>query len=295
MGRFCGLILRNPKLVCCLLQDAESPLALPRGYPLAGWGLGYHQGARVFLQKEPVVNPEAGIDLRAMCRGIESSDLVCHVHRPPEGRWTYENAQPFGHQGWVCAHHGHVPGHDELRAMRLAMLEEVAPFLRRNILGCSDTEILFHLFLTELHQRHLLPSVRIPPARAAEALMGMVARVEALVERHCGPERLGELNLTLLVSNGEVMVASALGIPLHWRQVERIETCQLCSRRPTEPGRPPKELGHQDLSATWVVSGLGMDGEQVAERWNPVPARSVLWATRSGQLEIMPLGEHIRG
>ncbi|MBM4320502.1 MAG: hypothetical protein FJ125_11215 [Deltaproteobacteria bacterium] len=289
MGRFCGLIHRNPKLLCCLLEEAESPFFLPEGYPLAGWGLGYHQGSRVFLQKEPVVRPGAGVDFLAMCRGIESSDLICHVHRPPEGRWTYENAQPFGHQGWVAAHHGHVPGHDEIRAMRMAMLEEVAPFLRRNIQGCTDTELVFHLFLGELHHRRLLPGVRIDPADAARAMVEVVARLEAMVVRHAPPGSLADLHLTLLVSNGEVMVASALGIPLYWRQVDRIVICSRCSRPRTEPGRPSQEMGHAELAATWIISGLGMDGETVDERWQAVPDRSVIWATRAGKVEFLPL------
>jgi len=290
MGRFVGLIHRHPRLLNCLLAEGGDAFQRPADYPLAGWGLGYHQGARVLLQKERV-DPGGRVDFPSLARTLQTSDLICHVHRPPEGHWTYENAQPFGHQGWVCAHHGRVPGHEEVRELRTMMLDGVAPFLRRNVQGCSDTEVLFHLYLTELHRHHQLPGVRVDPAGAAEAMRALIARVEGMVARCVGQAQLAELQLTLVVSSGDVLVAAAVGVPLHWRLRPTIPRCRGCSEE-TDPRerRPPRLERHEDLTATWVVSGLTLDGAAPDPSWTLVPDRTVLWANRSGEVRMTPLG-----
>ena len=285
MGRFSGLIHSRARLLPCLLEEARGTFLLPREYPLAGWGFGYHQGSRIFLQKEPVIGRDS-VDFLMLARQVEANDLVINVHRPPEGRWSYQNAQPFGYQHWIFAHHGKVPGFRDDPTLHTILIEQVAPFLRRNIQGSSDTELLFHLYLSELHNRGMLAPFRVPALGAAEAMAAVLRRVSEMLAPLLPKDALDELHLSFVASNGDILVAAAYGIPLHWRQVVTIPSCEECSVAGELPGhpRPAEDLG--PVQAAWVASGLGLDHEGMDERWNVVADRSVLWADRAGQAEV---------
>lgn len=288
MGRFFGLIHRHSQHLPCLLREAGDTLLLPEGYELAGWGLGYHASNRVFLQKEPVVG-KAETDVMGIARQARATDLLCHVHRPLDRGWTPEDAQPFACQGWVLAHLGRVHGFRTDRALRMALQEHILPFLRRNIRGRSDSELLLHLLLSRLHERVRLPAAGVEGEVVARVMVAFVGEVERLQAEHGPPDEPPQLTLGL--TNGEILVTSAVGQPLYWRHVDRLEACPVCSVPPDDPSRPPHQLDHEDLGATWFASGLGLDGEAPDERWYPVPDRTVVWADRSGGLYGLPIDD----
>ena len=85
---------------------------------------------------------------RARTSGIVSSETVlAHVRRATTGENSVMNCHPFQHGRWVFAHNGEVP---EFGRVKAALTDEIARRLRRFVLGETDSEILFFMFLSEL-------------------------------------------------------------------------------------------------------------------------------------------------
>ena len=108
-----------------------------------------------------------------------------------------ENTHPFRFRSWLFAHHGTLPGFgpeagstDPARpsaaqeALTEVLVAELPDFLRRNLRGQTDSEILFHLFLTRLHETaHLdLAEVRLSDAQAA--MRRTLAKLEQTLRSH---------------------------------------------------------------------------------------------------------------
>jgi hypothetical protein len=88
----------------------------------------------------------------------------------------------------------------------------VAPRLRRYILGDTDSEVLFFLFLTHLSQHGPL-SGRIGVEEATMALQSTLDHVRGVCD--ADPDKEASL-LTAIVTDGTTMVAAEGGKELFW-------------------------------------------------------------------------------
>ena len=71
------------------------------------------------------------------------------VRKATQGQNNVLNCHPFQYGRWVFAHNGDIP---EFPRLRPSLLEEVTPRLRRFILGDTDSETLFFIYLTQLER-----------------------------------------------------------------------------------------------------------------------------------------------
>jgi glutamine amidotransferase len=178
-----------------------------------GWGVAY------YIDGAPhVTRSAAGALDDALFRrvsGIVSSEtVVAHVRKATQGNLTVLNSHPFQYGRWVMAHNGDIP---RFPAVREQLETAIAPRLRRFILGDTDSERVFFLFLTELAKYGELGG-RLGIEEVERALRDAVTLVRDIADD--GDEGKRSL-LTLLVTNGQVMAAHQGGKELYYSTWKR--------------------------------------------------------------------------
>jgi glutamine amidotransferase len=110
-----------------------------------GFGLGWYgagDGPGVYHSVAPAWGDA---NLRELACHIESPLFLAHVRAAIGSPVQETNCHPFRHGRWLFVHNGFIDG---FREARRDLVLAVAPELFPDILGSTDTEVLFHLALT---------------------------------------------------------------------------------------------------------------------------------------------------
>ncbi len=191
------------------LRGADNALAVQsRAHP-DGWGVAYYVAGSPHLIKS--AGAALGDQLFQQVSGIVTSQTVlAHIRKATQGQLSPLNSHPFQYGRWVMAHNGDVP---DFEALRPALLARIAPLLRRFLLGSTDSEVIFHLFLSQLATEAELHRLGTPLEAVVRALRRTVRAVRELAEGRPG---LDPALLTLIVTDGELMVGYQGGKELHF-------------------------------------------------------------------------------
>ncbi len=257
MCRLFGFRSVIPSQVHRSLLAAENALGVQSNAHPDGWGVAFYVDGAPHVTRSPLA--ALGDQLFHRLSGVVSSQTVlAHVRRATHGPKTVFNCHPFQHGRWVFAHNGDVARFGEIRE---ALLAEVAPRLRRFILGETDSEVVFFLFLSLLTELHKSCDGS-PLDQALDALQKTVLRVRAIADGDGGPPS----SLTLLATDGEVLVATHGGKELF---VSTFKT--RCSDRDSCANLAPScEAPSVDGKVNhFVLSSEPLHGENV---WFPLAA-----------------------
>ncbi len=124
------------------LLAAENALGVQSSGHPDGWGVAFYVDGAPHLTRSPTT--AFGDKMFHRLSGVVSSQTVlAHVRKATQGGHNVFNCHPFQHGRWVFAHNGDIPNFEERRT---SLLAEVAPGLRRFILGETDSEVLFTCF-----------------------------------------------------------------------------------------------------------------------------------------------------
>ncbi|MCU0396336.1 MAG: class II glutamine amidotransferase [Chitinophagaceae bacterium] len=159
-----------------------------------GFGLGWydkHPMPGLFRSIRPAWNDLNLLDLTAH---IESSLFMAHVRATSLATIQETNCHPFRYQRWLFVHNGQIA---EFGKLRQSFMGLVSPAYFENILGSTDSELMFHLALTYGLEQD------VPGAIAK-----MVRTVEATAREH-GIEHA--IWMTLGISDGESLWAFRYG------------------------------------------------------------------------------------
>lgn len=225
MCRLFGFRSVIPSQVHRSLVQADNALcSLSPEHP-DGWGVAHYVDGAPHLTRS--TSTAIHDHLFHRLSGVVSSDTVlAHVRKATRGGVSVLNTHPFQHGRWVFAHNGDVP---ELARARDALLARVAPRLRRYILGDTDSELVFFLFLTELLETGPLAAPRAIDD-AMRAMAAAVATVRAIADDGSAAPSM----LTLIATDGITMVAQRSGRELYWSTHKR-----RCADRDTCPSLAP--------------------------------------------------------
>src|SRR5687767_5178326 len=129
------------------LMEAENALGTQSNSHPDGWGVAYYVDGCPQVTRSPA--HALGDQLFHRLSGVVASQTVlAHVRKATQGDKTVLNCHPFQYGRWVFAHNGDIP---EFGAKhRDALVAEVSPRLRRFVLGETDSEVVFFMFLTRL-------------------------------------------------------------------------------------------------------------------------------------------------
>jgi len=238
----------HPETIDRLLLDSPRCLSLLSHEHKHGWGLAHYVDGQSLVERGTLPAYEDPEFERAG-RILEGQCLLAHVRKASVGVVRVENCHPFRHGRWTFTHNGTVRGYDDVREELQAL---IAPEFRKVIVGSTDTERCFGIFLTRLRA---LGALELPPV---EVVASALAQTVSLV-RELSPDLTG--GLTFLAADG----ASLVGI----RSGER----ELCfsfeeGRRlliASEPLAP--EIGWALLNDGDVV---GTDASLELRRWKRV-------------------------
>jgi glutamine amidotransferase len=156
-----------------------------------GFGVGWyssHLGTPgMFKDVRPAWNDENFIDLT---RHVRSHLFMAHVRAATGTAIQRSNCHPFRYGKWMFQHNGLIP---QFHQIRRDLVLRVAPELFNAISGTTDSELLFHLALTE--------GLDQDPRHALSRTVGIVQ--EMLSERQIE----GELHFSAALSDGESLFA----------------------------------------------------------------------------------------
>jgi glutamine amidotransferase len=257
---FACMISRADLLGDALLEEREAlDASLPRAAD--GWGAGFYQAGEALHRKLP--QPiEGEIAWATVLEGLRSHLALAHVREATVGDRRADNTQPFRMRQWLFAHVGEIAGY---AALREALVASLPDFLRRNIRGQTDSELLFHVVLSFLHDSGDLDGVDVSDSAVVSALRSSVA----LVDRHSREVGATPGSLTLALTNGRQLYALRRGSPLCIGERDRL------ARRGSEPER--RATSEQPTRYVIVAS---YRGGKVPMMYREVPEATVVCVDR---------------
>lgn len=204
MARLVGFIGNRPDLGTRVIELEGHALDVRRRAGVTpGWGVGFYQAGEILLKRRPIDDREE-VRPADITRDIRADALVAHVRLATVGAPRTENTHPFRYRQWLFANTGTVEAFGRLRGR---LTEQLPVFLHRDVRGETDSELLFHLFLSFLHDAGQLDRPAVEPSAACAALRGAVALLDGL----CAEEGAEPTALNILMSNPEYLVAVHAG------------------------------------------------------------------------------------
>jgi glutamine amidotransferase len=270
MARLVGLIGNRPDLGARMIEVEGQGLTFRRKAGVTpGWGVGFYQNGEILLKRRPI-DDRAHIALRDLTRDIRTDLLVAHVRAATVGAQRTENTHPFRYRQWLFAHTGTVEAFSSLRGR---LRESLPAFLLRDVRGETDSELLFHLFLSFLHDTGELDRAEVPPTSARNALRSTLS----LVDRLCAEEGGGPSAMNILVSNPDYLVALHGGATMAYRTYEGLHDLE---RLVGDGGLGRMRLpDFAQARVTLVASDFEED--RPPPGWTVVPDRAIVLFTRA--------------
>lgn len=204
MCRLFGFRSIIPSQVHSSLVAADNALSVQSNQHPDGWGVAFYVDGSPHLTRSPQTALSDALFHRLS--GVVSSETVlAHVRQATQGRNNVLNCHPFQYGRWVGAHNGDIPNLAEKRG---ALLKEIAPRLRRYVLGDTDSELVFFQFLSRLAEYG--PLSRSHSVVDMKAALGQTIR---RVREICDEGEHHAL-LTFIITDGQALIATQGGKPL---------------------------------------------------------------------------------
>jgi glutamine amidotransferase len=225
-----------------------------------GWGLAYFVDGAPHLIKNvlPAITDPV---FEKVSLTAQSTAVIAHVRRATAGPVALQNCHPFQSGRWVMAHNGFFRNYPHIRGDLLA---RISPRWRSRVLGETDSEVYFLLFMSHLSE--LVDPLETPqrPDRLALALQQTVSLIRSVAD--FGPPQGRQIAdrswFTTVITDGMVMVGLSSGRPLSYRRVTD------ASGRTAEVHFSSEHIstkGTEQSSDAWVELGfdeyLGVDAD----------------------------------
>lgn len=251
-----GFICSDPALVAVAQRPFQA--ALTADAAPQGWGLAYYQGGQPLMRKQPR-GVAGSLSFVEHCQGIKAPLIIGQVRDAAEGANLNENTPPFRYRQWTATFCGKV---DRLQEISEELRSAIPEFIKRNIKGKTQAEVIFHLFLAFLNDTGKLDDPRIPGPLLGRTVRSVFAYLDRVVTG-AGGDKTPYL---FLVSNGRLLAAGHRGMPLHLARQSNYEAVD------TSPDDRPISYPH--LKAVMLLGGK--DPDNVG--WESVDENAVLVA-----------------
>src|SRR5882762_4728204 len=155
MKLFACMCNQPQRLAAALAPVRATLVAQP---PISRWGLGYIQGGDVLLVRTPK-SSTTPVDLAGPLAEIATDCAIAQAVRDERGAFSgTDNTPPFRYRRWLFAQAGveimvrtAAGGLAPSPDINARLLEHIPEYLRRNIRGRTPSEVVFHVFLSMLH------------------------------------------------------------------------------------------------------------------------------------------------
>ena len=226
-----------------------------------GFGLGWYgrlPRPGLFHSIRPAWNDS---NLRDLAEQIESPRFFAHVRATSLATVQETNCHPFRWKNWLFVHNGEIY---EAEKTRRDLMSKVAPEYYNNILGSTDSELMFHLALSQGLEKD-------PP--------GALARMAAVVEQSGRENGVPEaLWATIAVTDGDTTWA------VRYASDGKAPTLYYSRDAEDLYAINPALRGRYGATSRIIVSEpIG----KFAEMWVEVPQSSLV-TVRGADLDIQP-------
>ena len=279
MGALVAILQSDPNLLRCQVARLDAHVALTDGDRVPdAYGFGHYGGGSVLLGKRPT-GASHPLGLGELVGQLDSEALLVHARQATIGKAKDENTHPFRFRRWLFAHDGTIEAFDRVRPTLVARLPD---FLRRNVMGETDSELAFMWFLKLLKDENRIDELDLDAGTAARALAGTVRQLEAWC-REAGAQRPSRLNF--VATNGRLLVATRRGGPLHYALLEGIVPCAIHRVDLRTPESDPHLRPHRRVKAVAFSSRI-----RSANGFIEVPEGSTVAVGRTLQVSVSAIG-----
>ena len=269
MGQLLACMISRADLLGRALLCEEDSLG-PPSQSSDGWGVGFYSDGEVLHKKRP--QSPAPAQWSSMVEGLRSNIAIAHVRTATIGDARADNTHPFRMRQWLCAHGGSIGGFE---AVRERLLESIPDFLRRNIRGDTDSEHLFHIILSFLHDGGALDHGE----PADDAVVGAIRATARLVDRLVSEVGAPEPDLNLALTNGRHLYFFTRGGPAC------VVRRQHMPMRESDANQSPQP-SVDDVRYALIVTGIG---DSVPPGYEALPSGQITVIDRNLQLHAHAL------
>ncbi|MBI2609523.1 MAG: class II glutamine amidotransferase [Deltaproteobacteria bacterium] len=253
------------------LHDAENAMVIQSRKHQDGWGVGFYVGEELFVVKRAYAAFK-DFNFPQLTKAIVSHNIVCHVRRATVGMHKKtENCHPFRFGKILCAHNGTI---QRFKAMQLLMLNEISQDLHKHILGDTDSEYVFHLFLTYLLKETDEPDTCKDLRIFEKALIKTIKKIDELCI-NVGAKRQSSLNF--IITNGHIMLATCRGRELYYTEHHGA----MGIKHEPEVAEKRKEIEKYFLISSEKISK--------SEYWEKVPDNALIMVDDKVNFDVVPL------
>ncbi len=278
MARLFGIIGNRPDLTARVLAyEADALRARSKGAPL-GWGLGFYQGDEVLMRRRPI-DERVELDVAKLAADVRADLILGHVRHATVGALRTENTHPFRYRQWLFAQTGTVPAFEQIRER---IVSSVPDFLRGDIRGETDAEVMFHVFLSFLHDAGRLGDGSVDGKLVRESLRSCLSVVDGMIAEVGGETA----RLNLMVATGEMLVACHRSdAPMRVRTFHGKVDAELVMGDDPQLRRKIPEIGRMQFS----LAASDFDGDAPNGRWKAITERALVTMTRDDEPRIEAL------
>ncbi len=264
-----GLLQNDASLLACRLAQLRDLVDLDTATTPDAVGAGYVENGQALVRRRPGSALSVSGDLLDLVSDVKASGLLLHVRRATVGGFKDENTHPFRYRNWLFAHTGTVARFGDLRP---SLLEELPPFLQRMIVGETDSEHIFALFLNELRCAGALETLCPDPETLGKCLAQTVDKIEALA-REVGATAESTLNIVATNGCGLIACRHGDGPGLHYAELGGLSVCEQHGLGEDAPETHAQLVSHKNVRSVVVTSRLHPG---VGLPWKPLPRGQIL-------------------
>lgn len=231
------------------LVAAENALANQSQRHRDGWGIAYYIGPYPHL----IRNDEQALNdvlFRELSGVVSTRTFMAHIRMATVGAVQVLNCHPFQHGRWTFAHNGEISRWIEPE-VRQRVLECIDERFRRFVLGETDSEVLFHIFLSRLARR--VGNIQDDGVGMTHVLPALREAIDTIWENSPTPDDEHPTRLTVLLTNGNLMVGYRSGRELYYSTYKT-----LCPERSTcyafEQERCEADVGEDRIVKHMIIS-----------------------------------------
>ena len=277
MGQFWGLSIGDDALVPCAVRRYIRRIAACTENA-GSYGLGCYTRGELLQRVEP--RCEGGPpDVDMMLDKTRADLVIMHARPRKDHPANRADIHPFRFKEWLFAHNGEVKGFEEIKQ---ELLEVIPSFIRRNIKGETDSEVLFHLFLSFLYDAGKLGRPAVKPTEISDALV----RTFATVDEFAHIRNIQTSPASVIVSDGYSMAAGRRGIPMELAVIDGIPDCDRC-RVSFPPGDREAPPVNHEVKAVLVCSCNSVESD---ETLTVVEDNTLLLVDRHQSITYRPFG-----
>lgn len=141
-----------------------------------GWGVAYYNMGSPHLVKNDSQARECKI-FEKVSGVVSSNTVIAHIRKSTVGSVGPLNTHPFQYGPWVFAHNGNIENFPQIKPDFLAAIDKN---LKPYILGDTDSEHLFYLFLSLMKEKNGLEPDKMGSFPFGEILGDFVSKVQSI-------------------------------------------------------------------------------------------------------------------